>query len=831
MCKLTFTCCVNSFVFLAVLFLGASSATAQSGGSTSSANSSANSSARSASSVPSVVRGQVTSYATGLPQQYVEVRIVGTSMTTLTDVEGFYIFENAPSGYRKLLFNGFGFAELISEPLFLTKANPVTLDVELKQALKQVSAVVVKGRTIRRTEEPPVGAKKLDIQQIEKSPGGTRDISKVVQNLPGVAATSIDRNDLIVRGGGANENRFFLDRIEIPVLNHFQTQGASGGNASIVNSDFLSSATLYTSAFPANRGNALSSVLDLRMKEGNKERFKTKFSIGASDVSLTIDTPLGDKSSLIASYRISYLQFLFSALKLPFLPTYQDAQFKYTYRPNDRSSLKIIALGSLDKNRLNTTMDDLSPSREQLLDVLPELDQWSYVLGGVYTYIFDDASLDVVVSHNRLNNNIDKWQDNDYDSLQTFKMTSNETELKSRVQYNKRLSGGFTLNTGVEFEGGWYDNNTAQVIYLDDVPYENAYSTDLSLFSYALFATVNKRFFDETLRVMLSLRMDGSDYNDITKNPLRQLSPRLAVGWQFAEKFSLSANIGRYYQEPSYTTMGYRNSEGELVNRDRVEYIGSNQVTVGVDYVPRQTERLALEIFYKGYDHYPMSLIDSTAIGSSSLDYYAVGAEPVASVGKAYSCGLELSYRNDDLWGFVLFTSYTYCVSKYAKLDEDFQPTDTYVSTNWDYRHLFNILLSIDLGKGWEIGTRWRFAGGAPYTPYDLDLSSSVSSWNTNLEPVLDYSLYNSERLEPFHQWDIRVDKTWYFDRWSLGLYLDVQNLYNYSYLEQDIYLAETDVNGNYVEDPNNPGHYILESYENSSGGTIIPTFGVIIEF
>lgn len=217
----------------------------------------------------------------------------------------------------------------------------------------------ISARSLRRIETPPIGNYKLNLKQIEKSPGGNRDISKVVQNLPGVTATPINRNDLIVRGGGPNENKFYLDRIEIPVINHFQTQGASGGNASLINSDFLSVATLYTSAFPSSRGNALSSVLDLRMKEGNPDKFKTKFSIGASDVAITFDTPLGKKANLIASYRISYLQFLFQALKLPFLPMYQDAQFKFSYHFDDRNSLSIIGLGSLDKNRLNFNMGDL----------------------------------------------------------------------------------------------------------------------------------------------------------------------------------------------------------------------------------------------------------------------------------------------------------------------------------------------------------------------------------------------------------------------------------------------------------------------------------------
>ncbi len=777
------------------------------------------------------VSGRVISQQSGEPLHYTYILVKGTGISTLSDTAGYYELPRVPLGYQQIIFNNFGHIELESEPIMVTVANEITLDIELEKSITDIAAVVVTARSLRRSEVPPVGVKKLNIEEIERAPGTGRDISKAVQNLPGVAAQPVSRNDLIVRGGGPNENKFFLDRIEIPVLNHFQTQGASGGNASIVNSDFLSGATLYTSAFPAARGGALSSVLDLQLKEGNSKKFLTKFSIGGSDLALTFDTPINDKSSLIASYRISYLQFLFAALKLPILPTYQDAQFKYVYKFDKSSSLKILGLGSLDKNRLNLDMDEIKPSLQQLLDFLPENDQWSYVVGAVYNRLTNKGSLDVIVSHNQMSNRLNKWLDNNYDSLQTLRYSSIESELKARVEYTQRLEGGYTLSYGISGDMGWYSADNNQIIFFEDNRVADIYNSKLSVFNFAAYSTINKRFFDDKLRVMFALRADGNSYNETMRNPLNQLSPRLSASWEFAKGWSLNGNIGRYFQEPTYTTLGYRDSEGVLVNRDRLEYIGSNQLTMGIEYKPDGNQRVVLEAFYKGYDSYPMSLVDSTAIGSAGADVFAVGAEPVASIGKARSCGLEVSYRNDDLWGARIFTTYTYFVSKYAKLGEGFRVTDNYISTNWDYRHLFNFLASKDLGDGWEVGLRWRFAGGAPYTPYDVDLSSNIGVWETNGRPVLDYELTNTERLPSFHQLDIRVDKMWSFKRWTLGLYLDIQNLYNYQAYGQDILLPEVDLNGNYIEDPNRAGHYILKSYENSIGGTVLPTFGVIIEF
>lgn len=776
------------------------------------------------------VRGVVRDAISGELLSNIEVYISGTNVQTMTNDQGSYSFENAPLGYHKLLFRSLGYADFTSEPALITAAQTRVIDVRLTPYDTKLDAVQVVGRNIKRIETPPVGVHKLNIQEIEKSPGGNRDISKVVQNLPGVVATPINRNDLIVRGGGPNENKFYLDRVEIPVINHFQTQGASGGNASLINSDFLSGATLYTSAFPTSRGNALSAVLDLKMTEGNSEKFKLKFAVGASDLALTIDTPIGEKGSLIASYRVSYLQFLFSMLKMPFLPTYQDAQFKYAYHFDDKNSLSIIGLGSFDKNRLNKNLNDLEPDKQAIIDYIPESDQWSYVVGAVYTHRMDKGALNAIMSTNRLNNVLQKWQNNDPNQGRNLDYRSNEIEAKARIEYDMDLGKGYFLNAGISVDRGFYDNHTTQKTFVDSQPVDKSYSTDLYLTRYSAYAAVDKAFFGNKLRLNLSARVDGNDYTSSMNNPLRQFSPRFALSYAFVPRWSFNANIGRYYEEPSYTTMGYRSNTGELVNRNRLKYMESDQLTVGFAFDPRSGERISIEGFYKGYNRYPMSLIDSTAIGSAGSDVFAVGAEPAGSVGRARAYGFEVMYRNEDLWGFLLNVSYTYYYSQYRALNSHFEPTGRYVASNWDNRHLFNIVTSRSLPHGWDIGARWRFAGGAPTTPYDLIKSSQIDSWQTTHRPVSDYSQVNTRRLPAFHQLDIRVDKTWYFPKWTFSVYVDIQNLYNYKAYGNDILTPETDATGNYIKDPADESRYIMKSFRNEIGGSIIPTFGIIIE-
>ncbi|HCC30024.1 MAG TPA: TonB-dependent receptor, partial [Marinilabiliales bacterium] len=262
------------------------------------------------------------------PVSFANVVIYGTTIGSVTGFDGRFRFFGLDPGFVKVQVSSIGFETVISTEIRVTNAKIAYIEIKLNETSTQLSEVNVKVSLFQRKEESPLSMRSLGVGDIEKNPGGNRDISKVIQSLPGVGGIVPYRNDVIVRGGGPSENRFYIDEVEIPNLNHFATQGASGGPVGIINVDFVRSVDFYSGAFPANRGNALSSVLDFKQVDGNKEKMKFRVSVGASDVAFTMDGPLADKTSMVFSVRRSYLQFLFSALGLPFLPTYNDAQFK-----------------------------------------------------------------------------------------------------------------------------------------------------------------------------------------------------------------------------------------------------------------------------------------------------------------------------------------------------------------------------------------------------------------------------------------------------------------------------------------------------------------------
>jgi hypothetical protein len=231
-----------------------------------------------------IIEGRVYNANTSESIPFANIIILGTSIGSVSDIDGNFLFTGIAPGFVELRASSVGFEQFISEQILVTNASKVSIEIALSETSIAIEEITVKASPFRKNDESPVSLQRIGIEEIEKSPGGNRDISKVLQSLPGVASTVSFRNDLIVRGGGGNENSFYLDGVEIPNINHFATQGASGGPTGILNIDFISSVNFYSGAFPADRGDALSSVIEFTQKDGNKDKLKFRGSVGSSDL-------------------------------------------------------------------------------------------------------------------------------------------------------------------------------------------------------------------------------------------------------------------------------------------------------------------------------------------------------------------------------------------------------------------------------------------------------------------------------------------------------------------------------------------------------------------
>lgn len=780
-----------------------------------------------------VIKGQVTNAISNEPIPFANVVIQGTTIGASTDIDGNYVIENLEAKLYNLEVSTLGFkTETVFEiQTFLNK--PVFVNVQMMEDAQLLKEVEVTADPFMKKEEAPVSMRTIGVNEIERNPGGNRDISRAIQSLPGVASPPSFRNDIIIRGGAPNENRFFLEGIEVPNINHFATQGASGGPVGLINVNFINEVEFYSGAFPSNRGNALSSVFEFSFKDGNPESYKSNITVGSSDYGLTLDGPIGKKTTAIFSVRRSYLQLLFTALKLPFLPIYNDAQFKVKTKLNQRNEITFIGLGALDQFELNEAANDGVEDLETLernqyiLGNIASNDQWNYAVGANYKHFGDKSFQQVVVSRNHLNNKAIKYFNND-ESLESNKILdyeSQEIENKLRLEHTWR-DKGWKWNVGAGYEAVTYTNSTFNRI---STPSGQEFTVDfdskLNLNKYSVFSQLSKGFAKNKLKMSLGVRSDINDFSDDMMNPLDQLSPRFSASYMLGIKWSVNASIGRFFQLPPYTVIGYRDGAGTLVNKqNNLTYISADHIIAGFEYLPMTNTRITIEGFYKNYLKYPFLLRDSVSLANLGSDFGVIGNEPVTSTSKGRAYGIEFLAQQKLIKGFYGILAVTWVRSEFTDKTGEFKPSA------WDNGQIVTFTGGKKFKGNWEIGARFRYLGGAPYTPFDQQVSSLRTNWDLRGVGVLDYDQLNTLRNDAVHQLDVRLDKRFFFKKWSLNVYLDIQNVYNFQAELAPFITVERDDAGAPLVDPNDASRYVTKEVPNFSG-TILPSTGIVIEF
>lgn len=766
------------------------------------------------------IKGVVIDKSTRQPLEFVNVLVVGLGIGASTDANGNFLITQVPPGIYRLQASFLGYKTELTPEYRVNHVTPY-VQIELEEENASLNEVVVTASPFQKVPESPVSLRVIGLQEIEKAPGANRDISKVVQNYPGVAFSPIGyRNDLIVRGGGPSENRFYLDGVEIPNINHFSTQGASGGPVGLIDADLIRSVKFYSGAFPAEKGNALSSVLDFSLRDGDMERNSLKATLGASEVSLSSNGHIGNKTSYLVSVRQSYLQALFKILGLPFLPAYTDASFKIKTRFDSHNELTLLGLGGIDRMKLNLGIE--GEDAEYMLSYLPEINQETYTVGGVYRHYSQRHVQSIVLSQSYLNNRNVKYRDNDESSEEnlTLRLGSIEQETKLRMENTSSWSV-WKVKAGFDLNYSHYKSNEYRKVFANALR-EYDYHTDLSLWRWGMFASVDYAAPDKSFTASMGVRTDGNNYSDKMKELWRQLSPRLSVSYRLVEGLTLSGHVGLYYQLPSYTALGFKGEEGEYVNR-HLDYISVSQESLGLSWTPNENMELSVEGFYKLYGHMPFSLSDQIPLSCKGNDYGTIGNEALSSEAKGRSYGVELMFKWLLTQKLNLSSSLTIFKSEFKDGEQG-----SYVPSAWDNRFILNMSGTYNFPKHWSLGAKVSCIGGSPYTPYDVEKSSLVEAWNVQGRAYYDYSRYNQERLPVFGQLDVRVDKTFYLKKCMLGFYLDIQNI-TASKLRQPDALMST----GQIENPSAPlskQRYVMKSIRQESG-TLLPTLGITFEY
>jgi hypothetical protein len=750
--------------------------------------------------------------------------IQGTfTQKTTVDVEGSFVFRSLPTGlYNVRAISPSGQIQTLHEvQIRSTKPEFVSLLVERITALDEVA---VRADAFHRTPETPLSIKNINRSEMMRMPGAVLDLSKVIQNFPGVLPKPSFGYAIAMRGGSPNENRYLLDGISLPTVNHFSIQGASGGAVSLINLDHIQGMDLVTGGFPADVDDALSGVLQLEGRNARGDRWGMRATQGGTDYGVTLEGPVGDNTLITMSGRNSFSQHYFKLFNIPVLPTYQDAQLRVHHKIGSRKDLTIIGVGGWDDYKLYT---DGRGSDALLYNVgyIPEGTQQTEVLGARYRSFTDNGRWEYVLSRDHVGNQAEKFIGNTgLDADRQLEYSSTETNTRFNVSHHvvsKDWQWKYGLNLilrdyGLDMWNIRY-NNDVSVQRIDTVDY----IAEQDFMSAGAFTHLTRHYMERRLSTSVGLRMDMHTLNLTTFNPLAQLSPRISAQYHLNDSWAVQGNLGSYTQLPPAITILANTAN----NWSRYSYAGRvNQAATGIEFQNGQTYRFSIEGYYKDYRQMPYLWDDQMSFSQAIGAYVAVGDQVSSSraAGRAY--GLEL-FLQQKLKGTYWWTmSYNFGYSE-TRLDasQEWKPTV------WDNRHNINLVLGKVWGKGWQIGAKYRWATGTPYTPFDTELSAQSANWDVLQRGVFDVDQIMGERLQAYSVIDVRLDKTYNKKNYSLTWFLDLQNFTSSDIPLMPYLTVERDEMGSPIVDPVNVEKYSMQLIQ-SDTGRLLPTIGLILE-
>jgi hypothetical protein len=698
-----------------------------------------------------VITGRIVSAMTQNPLAGVNIKVLGTTLGAIAKKDGSFEIKNVPLGIQKVQFSLVGYELFVQTDVPVGAGKPAFLEIKLVEKVIELEGAEVRASYFIKNSETVTSTQSLNFEDIRRAPGVQEDVIRAVQLLPGVNVSSAGRNDLVVRGGAPFENLFIVDNLEVNNINHFGSQGSTGGPLSIINLDFVRNVDFSAGGFGAKFGDKTSSVTNIQLRNGNESQFGGKATLSATSFGLNLEGPISDKGSWLFSARRSYLDFIFQLAGFSFVPQYWDFQGKANYRLDQQNTLTFMTVSAINDVKLNNDEEDNRFKNGQI--AVPN--QYQNFSGLTWKHLFGTGFLTVTAGTS-------------YTRFTTFQNDSNLVEIFR----NESKEGEFILRTDVDWQLGPKTELTIgnQIKYAglleynilipgnsrrdqDGVPQPLELDTTFSAYRNATYVSLSTALGNH--RFTAGGRMD---YYNFTEGNIF-FSPRFSYTYTLNENSSFIGSIGRYFQAPSYIWLIGSND-------NKLKPIQADQIVIGYAHTPLEDVKVQLEVFYKKYSNYPARAYRPQAVlAPSGFDDISsdipFGLEPLVSSGEGWSRGAELFIQKklSDIPVYGLL-SITYTESMFTSLDGIERPSA------FDSRFIFNIAVGWRIDDFWEVSTKFRAAGGLPTTPF------------TN-EGRIDFENYNSgERLPMFNAADLRIDKRWNFAGSTLITYIDIQNIY-----------------------------------------------------
>ncbi|MBN2104333.1 TonB-dependent receptor [bacterium] len=730
------------------------------------------------------VRGKVIDENTKKPLPAANIMIDDTELGTASDEQGEYEIKHVPSGIHQLRFMMMGYKNRVVSNVVVNPNKTTWQTIELTPTVLETEGVTVTAGFFHSAKDAVVSSRSVDFEEIRMDPGSAMDIQRVIQALPAVVSGSDRTNEIIVRGGMPGENLFVMDHIDIPNPNHFGDQGTGGGPINMINAHMVRRVDFYAGAFPARYGDKASSVMDISLREGDREKVTGHAFMGMSGAGGIVEGPFsGGKGTFILSGQKSFLDLIISSVGLTAVPQYYSLQGKVSYYINANDRIRLNGIYGDDRIHIEDSEDDAySQGAENV-----RASSHQSAVGITWRHLFGGKGFSrVTISQTANHWNTDVYRDN---GTRYYRNLSDETERTLKADITWQSSKTLEWSTGgylkqVPFNiFQWSESDTLSVYDWPDHPnqflkdtlyYEFLQRADQTTYKAAAFIQAKYQLLSR-LSTTFGLRLDYFDYTQ-----KYALDPRLGFSFDLSTVTSINLALGRHSQSPSYIEIS-----GYPSNRN-LDFKKTQQIIVGVEHLFREDIRGTLEVFYKDYSDVPLGISGLTS------DPYDHSKGRLVNKGQGFARGIEFFLQKKYSRHLFYTLSYSYSQSK------GYDPR-TNVTYNWDYdyRHVFTLVSgflydfrkhdwyqklkknlfynlidwALPIADQVEIGVRWRYLGGRPYTK--LTYMDRYHVWTT-----LPETPFNTLRYPAYHRLDLRIDQRYMFKKWNMVTYFDIMNIY-----------------------------------------------------
>jgi len=687
----------------------------------------------------SSISGEVRDAVTKQPLPGANIILLNTKIGTATDEKGYFVIKNIPVGVYSVQATFLGYEKNIKVDINAATGRNTTVYFDLLPKQMQTGEVTISGSYFNKSADQATSYRSLTPQEIRKSAGSAEDIFRVMQSLPGVATAGGKSAQLIVRGGSPDENLTLLDNIEIYNPIHFARTGESMGIISIINPSLLRGVDFMTGGFPAKYGDKMSSVFEMSLSDGNKEIYNIDMNANVAGFGTMIDGPLPGNGSMIFSLRRGFFDLITSLMNKPAAPRYYDAVGKATYDIDDKNRISLVGFYYLDQiSREGTTQ---GMSNLQKYDYLTR-DDYGNAIGLNWRSLIAKKAF-TLTTLSFTSNGWNTLQGIESDrSLKGEDIRENNYSLKSELTW--KLLPEFEIKTGFEVKAldskhtAWKPADTTrsgQIVPGSTVNYFPDMSSKSAFFLQDTWQPFSR------LAITTGLR-----YNYFSFTKENNFSPRFALSWYLTDRFSVNASYGKFYQSPALYQIALDPANTKLKSALATHYV------IGVSQLFDDDSKGTIEIYYKD--------LKDIVVENDTTDI-------LTNFGSGFAKGIEISYQKKFTNGIVGSASYSYSISK--RKDEENLPEYFF---EYDRPHIINLLAGFELSETLQIGFKFQYATGSPYTPVAGVAMKQGKYYVIEGE-------YNSVRYPDYHKLDIRVDKKFLFDKWTLTAYLDLWNVYN----------------------------------------------------